>query len=405
MNTTLAKVISGIMALFILSYVGYQVYQYFYSPYKTETVFETVIADSEDVQGVMMRDEQVLSEKKTGVVSCYYANGSKVAKNSEIAKIYQKEQDVISQYQIKQIDKELQMLKSCQEQVSAGSTQTDALDKQVNEKHLQLLAAVDTNSLEGLEDIKYSLMTSLNKRQIVIGKEKDFSARINTLNQEKNSLQKGISSNPKAVTTPVSGYFVDEVDGFESTVVLKDGETLSVKKVQDLISQPVQRDDQVIGKILLTHEWTFAAVIDSDDALKYRKGAVVSLDFSTLPEADVEATVQNVITEKGNDKSVVLFAGSMMNEGLSTLRVDKAKVSFKNNRGLKVTKDALHIVNGEKGVYRVLGGEMRFKKVDVIYETEDYILSAQHADDSDYLQLYDDVVVKGKDLYDKKPVK
>ncbi len=405
MNSVLAKVISGIMALFILAYVGYQVYQYFYSPYKTETVFESVVADAETVQGVMFREEQVLDTPKNGVVSCYYTNGSKVAKNSEIAKIYEREQDVTNQYRIKQIDEEIAMLEECQDQASAGANQTEALNKQINENYLELLAAVDSHSLNNLDDIKYDMMTSLNKRQIIIGQEKDFSERINTLNEEKKQLESQGSSNPQSVTTPVSGYFVDEVDGFETTAVLKDGEPPTIQQVQELIAQPVEKNDQVIGKIITSHEWTFAAVIDANDTLKYREGATVSLAFSTLADTGIKATIQQVITEGDSEQALVLFKGTEINEGLSTLRVDKAQVSFENNRGLKVTKDALHIVDGVKGVYRVFGGELQFKQVDIIYETEDYILSEQHPEDSDYLELYDDVVVKGKDLYDGKQIK
>ena len=49
---------------------------------------------------------------------------------------------------------------------------------------------------------------------------------------------------------------------------------------------------------------------------------------------------------------------------------------------------------------------MYFRKIDKLYETDDYIISKIHEDDGDheYVHQNDDVVIKGKDLYDQKPV-
>ena len=49
---------------------------------------------------------------------------------------------------------------------------------------------------------------------------------------------------------------------------------------------------------------------------------------------------------------------------------------------------------------------MYFRKVDVIYETTDYVLSRTYykgdSDGAEFVKLYDTIIVKGKDLYDQK---
>ena len=49
---------------------------------------------------------------------------------------------------------------------------------------------------------------------------------------------------------------------------------------------------------------------------------------------------------------------------------------------------------------------MYFRKVDVIYETTDYVLSRTYykgdPDGAEFVKLYDTIIVKGKDLYDQK---
>ena len=57
-------------------------------------------------------------------------------------------------------------------------------------------------------------------------------------------------------------------------------------------------------------------------------------------------------------------------------------------------------------VYVLLGGKMYSRKVDVIYEATDYVLSRTYykgdPDGAEFVKLYDTIIVKGKDLYDQK---
>ena len=47
---------------------------------------------------------------------------------------------------------------------------------------------------------------------------------------------------------------------------------------------------------------------------------------------------------------------------------------------------------------RVIQGEqVVFKRLDVIFEGNNYVLSAEKNDDNDYLSLYDEIIVEGVD--------
>ena len=54
-------------------------------------------------------------------------------------------------------------------------------------------------------------------------------------------------------------------------------------------------------------------------------------------------------------------------------------------------------VTNYRGVYVMDGEKIIFKKLDVVYEGDDYVLSSLHADD-DYLILYDSIIVEGIDV-------
>ncbi len=60
--------------------------------------------------------------------------------------------------------------------------------------------------------------------------------------------------------------------------------------------------------------------------------------------------------------------------------------------------------NDERGVFIVRGDSLVFKKVNVVYWGEGYVICSQETDD-DYLKLYDEIVTEGKDLYDGKVIR
>ena len=72
-------------------------------------------------------------------------------------------------------------------------------------------------------------------------------------------------------------------------------------------------------------------------------------------------------------------------------------MSVQNYEGIKVPRKAIRFnKDGEKGVYIKLGENIIFRKIDVIFEGDDYVISAANPD-SDYLMLYDDIIVEGID--------
>ena len=63
--------------------------------------------------------------------------------------------------------------------------------------------------------------------------------------------------------------------------------------------------------------------------------------------------------------------------------------------GVYVPREAVRFnALGEKGVYVKLGQGIVFKKLDVVYEGDNYLLSA-NSGDPEYVLLYDDIIVDG----------
>jgi hypothetical protein len=94
-----------------------------------------------------------------------------------------------------------------------------------------------------------------------------------------------------------------------------------------------------------------------------------------------------------------------MTGAIAVLRKQTIEIVANSYTGIKVPDSFVHIVNGTKGVFVRSGSLAQFKKIDQIYSTSGYLVSAIDTSKQDYLQVYDEVIENGDDLYDGEVIK
>ena len=83
---------------------------------------------------------------------------------------------------------------------------------------------------------------------------------------------------------------------------------------------------------------------------------------------------------------------------------NKMKVLVDSYGGLRVPRKALRYNDkDERGVYIVRSSTISFRKVDVVYWGDDYVICSQKNEDG-FLMLYDEIVTEGKELFDGKVI-
>lgn len=410
-NSKIIKIISVLLSVFIILYVVTQAVSFFYSPYDTETVFETTINNSIHTSGLVIRNESVINQKKQGVLSYQIPNGSKVSKNSIIAMRYASEQDMMTQAKIESITKEINMLTEAQKKGATAGATLDSITTQLNETYLQLMGDLNHLALDKLEDYKLNIQELISKKHIVIGKQADYNAKIAALQAEQKELQSSIQSKPTSVTAENSGYFAQTVDGYEEQFRCADANSVSVDMLNQLITQKKEMDankseDTYIGKLIDSFEWKLVALVNKTDVTSIKAGNSVRLIFHAYGDTEYEATVDYVDFDKDREQNTVVLSCNIMDNNITRMRVEDVEIAKSSITGIKVPKKAVRYENGEIGAYEKIRQKLYFRKIDKLYETEDYIISKIHENDSDheYVHQYDDLVIKGKDLYDQKPV-
>ena len=118
----------------------------------------------------------------------------------------------------------------------------------------------------------------------------------------------------------------------------------------------------------------------------------------------LSATVLSVTEdEEAGLAKIVLECGTINSEVL-TLGQETAQIDLHTYSGIRIDSRALHIVDGNNGVYVKVGNLQRFRKITILYQNEDYILvPADGALGTDNeVRLYDEIIVEGTNLQDGK---
>ena len=96
-----------------------------------------------------------------------------------------------------------------------------------------------------------------------------------------------------------------------------------------------------------------------------------------------------------------------MNKQYSWLSEEQVRFVYDEITGFVVDNRAIREEDDVQGVYVVSGNLVEFKKVEIAYSDSEYSVCVTPTDDngnpqSGYVELYDEIIIEGTDLYDGK---
>lgn len=367
--------------------------------------------------GVYMRDETLIYDSGTGVLSFENVDGTKVGKSSIIARRYKSESDSAYLREIEGLKKQIDVLDSAEKLVGTDNSQLEAISIQINESHSDIVSAVLSGDYGRAAVKQNSLLEAMCKREITLEQSQGYAAKKAALNQEVSRLQSLISGSVREVTAGSAGYFVSNIDGYEGEIGYSDINKMTEDKINEIIENPRKGDSGgAVGKLISDYHWRIAAVLDAESLVGISEGDTVTLRVGSDGK---QLNVKVVSVEQGSDeKKICIFECDEINSTVVMSRTARFKLVKNSYGGLRVPRKALRYNDdNECGVFVERGQIIVFKKVDVIYWADDYVICRQNVYkktenesdpdterqiDEDYLKLYDIIVTEGKELYDGK---
>ncbi|MCC8043748.1 MAG: hypothetical protein LIO69_09650 [Oscillospiraceae bacterium] len=400
MNDRLMKLVIALVAVGLFIIIAYQAYAGVTDEYKTETAVIYSSADAVSFRGVYIRNESVINQYVNGMLYFEVSDGSKVGNGSAVARVYDSEDEINTIQRISEVEDEIDLLEAAQNPGTTSTAQPEFISNLISEDYQTLATSLAKADVSDIGDQRDNLLTLMSIYQISIGKETNYNTRINSLYNELSSLLSLNVTEKSTVLSPDSGYFVSYTDGYESILSIDTTDDLTADEIKTITSGQGANEikDTEIGKLIKGYNWKIAGVIDNS-AHVYNAGDTVTLSFTSTPDV-VNAVIERLDATESEDESVTVLRCEEMTYDLVQKRVERVEMTLNDFEGIRVSRDAIRFdKDNNMGVYVLWGQRVLFKKLDVIFESDDYLLS-RITSDSDYVAVYDEIILDGVNTAD-----
>lgn len=430
-NPLIRRIGATLVAVLLLVYVGYQIYLSHYSGLSTEPAMYATVSDTIDTTGFIIRNEKVISSSYSGVLNYTLDDGEKVSTGGVIAEIFPSEEDAAAKNQIARLDSEIERLTALDSPSAFTSSNPKMIGSQISKKVSSIVSAMKSGSFTGIMQQKNDLQLLLNQKQIITGVEEkeDYTAHLEKLKTERSALKASSSASIGTVTAPASGYFISSIDGFENSVSIDDVTDLKASDITALEEESAtQTDSSSIGKIAMNFNWYIACVITENDLVHLDRTTNVTVEMPFATAETIPAQVVQVNRDSETGGAAIILKCTYMNSELAAARKEPIQINVSNYSGVLVNEKAIHfadvtvtktdengvetetVYNNIEGVYVKYGDRLRFVQIFSDATINGYAVckTSLSSDEQEMLvtdstiQLYDEVVVEGTDLYDGK---
>lgn len=401
MKGKMIKLLAVIMSAFFIFYAGYQAWRFFYNPYQTEIATEYSVSESLHVNGIAVRSETLIeSEYTSGSVSYVYEDAQRVLKNRTVAYTHASADTVDKMIRLAELEKEISLL----QEASRGNSQLygtmEFINTQIGSAVAEYAEALDGKNLSALSAAKESLLLAINKKTVITGDDNKFEDRIAILSAECSELKEEIGADSaETVLSPKTGYFISEVDGFENIINKENMLEMTAAQLEEVINTQVVTVEPSVGKIADNYKWYYVISVSEEEAKSFYEGRSVEVNFDGV-NSSVKCKVDSVLKDDTSENTIVFLLCEKFTSELASLRQVSADVVFSTISGLRVSQSAIRFDNEQNmGVFILDRGEVKFRKIEVSYEGNGYVVAKWYKGETGNLQLYDEVFTAGSDLY------
>ncbi len=408
-----SKILTGILSVILVIFVVYQIFASLYNPISTEIVTQFETTDGINITGVIIREETLVKNPHSGTMHFEIEDSERVSKDGVIANVFGTEEQSYAATEIVSLENEIKNIEEIQKYNDLNAVDLGLINSKMYSSLNEIIRTAGIGNFANITEHKEALLTLMNRKQIATGVVVDFSSQLSGLNSRLSALKAQLGTPLGTIKAEKAGYFLSVTDGYENILTPDKIDEITPEFLEGLSPQKTE-DKQVIGKLVSDYTWYIAASVSINDSLQFKTGEelIIQTQLQNCPEVTV--TVDRVNMSMSEDKAVVVFSCNQINSELSTVRSSTMTVVKNTYSGLKVSSAALRFQNESSGtpdgtgsispvtgVYVVTGMTARFVPVNIIYSSDGYAICELSNEDGS-LKLYDEIIVKGKNIYDGK---
>lgn len=412
-STLVNKVIIGVICAAVIVYFGVYLALGFRDDLVTTTAYTYSVDVGTPASALLVRDEQVIST--TGqYVDILLDEGEKVSKGGQIALIHASQDSLNTRKTIQSLEAEIQQL---QYALSTGTQATNSskLDQEVISSMVAVRTLAASGDLSTLEDTALHLRTMVFQRDYSYGNT-EAATQIKQLISDKqkqlDSLNASLNQVSQTITSPASGCFSGEVDGFESLITPTMLSSLTITQLTDLLHRNSVDHQPALGKVITNDTWYLAALIDQQTVEGLLEGKTYKISFTDDYYGLISMKLERLVSE--NNQTMAIFSTNTHLSDTTLLRQQTVDIIAQQVEGIRIPRRALRVntqtvtdkdgnesqVNSY-GVYTVVGTQAEWQEVKVVYSDDTFYL-VQPVDEtaSSRLRAGDQVILNTNHITD-----
>ena len=392
--------IISVIVLIVL-FVVIQFYSVTHIELKTQTATVSTVYDKVSSEALFIRDESVVEKSATGVTVPCFEDGDKINVKGNVAMQFSSSKAAANYSKYTDLTNQIKYYQTLEAQTVGQSANLETINEDIEQKVINYADGVCKNKIG---DTAEELDSVLVRRQLIIGEDVDLLSIIENLRDKRNSYS-SFSKPDKYIKADESGVFSSYTDGYENIIDFDKAEETSVKEFKSAL-KAVDKSQDVgnnIGKLVTSYTWYVQTLVSTDAIKNLENGDYVNIvlkdDVSREFKAEI---VSGADVSLGQKETLLILKLNEMDADIAKLRKAEIEIRRKTYEGIKIPSEALHVVDGKKGVYVLIASQIKFREVNVIYSDDDYVLAEYDESNTDSIHLYDKIITQGKDLKDGK---
>lgn len=398
------QITSVVLSIIVISYIVYNAFAYSYSPIDTQRLTEeTTIEETIDFKGFALRDEKIIDTSASGTVIPLAHDGKRVANGDDIAVVCQNDDQAAAYTKLESLKHELERYKNINDPDGTQELSADKLNTKISDAYDDIMDAVTTGAYDELPDVLTAYADKCATKQILTEGSIDLSAKLTSLENEIAALT-AQNINYSSVKAPKSGYYINTIDGYESALSYKDALSLTSQQIESALNaEPAAVSGNSLGKIVESYKWYIVGETESQNSSYFKNGAKITVNFPKEGVNHVTMLVEKADTQ--GDKMTVVLSCSLMDETFANMRTEDMQIVTKSHMGYRVPSNVIRFdENNNTGIYVLRGKIITFIPVEIIYTEDDFAIISSSSSNGKSVRLYDEVIIKGKDLEDGKVI-
>lgn len=380
------------LLIIIVVYLLVSIIRLFIDPTETTLVKNGELIKYEEVDGYIIRNEEVIDTKSyEGMMQNDVKDSTRIPKDGIVATYVSKSQEAL----IKKIDDlNLKIEEAMQNQKTIYSPDVKAIEASIQ---IQLYENIKNGiDLTSVQENKIKLNSDIKKKAQIVGELSPVGSKLKELISERTNYEKQINDAKRELRAPRAGLISYRVDGLEEVLTPKSISNLTYEDLKALkinTNQTIARDTSKI-KIIDNFECLITTFMNSPESKSANLNDKLYLRFENTGETLVPATIE-YISEEDDGRLITVKVETNVEE-LAKYRKISFDVVWWSYKGFKLHKSLVKpcdVVN-QNGAKVATLDSVTIKKasyeevayVKIVKEFGDYVIVENYTD-SEYIEM------------------